>query len=65
MKKRTTIYLDADTARKFRLYCVNNDTSMSKVLEREIKRIIRIENTLNYRAGKGVKNENNTKKNRR
>ena len=63
MKKRTTIYLDSETARKFRLYCVNNESSMSEVLEREIKRIIRIDNALNY--GKDSKNENNSKKNRR
>ena len=48
MKKRTTVYLDHDTCKKFKLYCLENEVSMSEVLEREIKRLIRIDNTLNY-----------------
>ena len=48
MKKRTTVYLDHDTCKKFKLYCLENEVSMSEVLEREIKRLVRIDNTLNY-----------------
>lgn len=48
MKKRTTVYLDHDTCKKFKLYCLENEVSMSEVLEREIKRLIRIDTTLNY-----------------
>lgn len=55
MKKRTTVYLDYETIKKFKMYCLENEVSMSEVLEREIKRLIRIDTTLNYNRKRGKK----------
>lgn len=51
MKKRTTIYLDNDLCKRFKMICLRDNISMSEALEREIKRVIRIDDKLNYNKG--------------
>ena len=41
-RKHTTIRLDEDVLLLFKLWCVNNNTTMQKVIEQYVKKLLNI-----------------------